>query len=274
MLPPRRLLPRTLAAITHSPPTITTKGPLLSLARPISPARAPWPSNQTQRLATRPFTQTGAIMSAAADPAPAPEPSPSNTTTDTPTTEPTTTEEQPALPPLTPAEFRGYNRLAEHMDLFHAHFRSQWNMLYGAASSGRRPGGLSLRSFISEGQAFLSQLAMHHHIEETYIFPVLAKRMPEFSASASAGGGNNNNNKKANELLQQHKEIHRGMDALKAYLDRCERRECELRLPELKDLLDTWGAVLWTHLDQEVKALGAENMRKHWSIEEIRRIPM
>lgn len=29
-----------------------------------------------------------------------------------------------------------------------------------------------------------------------------------------------------------------------------------------------------THLDQEVKTLAAENMRKYWTQEEMRRLPM
>jgi hypothetical protein len=38
--------------------------------------------------------------------------------------------------------------------------------------------------------------------------------------------------------------------------------------------MDSWGTVLWSHLEQEVKTLGAENMRKYWTIEEMRRMPM
>ncbi|CAG9941990.1 unnamed protein product [Clonostachys rosea f. rosea IK726] len=44
------------------------------------------------------------------------------------------------------------------------------------------------------------------------------------------------------------------------------------RMPEEK--METWGDVLWAHLDDEVKTLGAENMRKYWTLEEMRRMPM
>jgi hypothetical protein len=50
--------------------------------------------------------------------------------------------------------------------------------------------------------------------------------------------------------------------------------EKELELTVLKGKMDSWGKVLWTHLDQEVKTLGAENMRKYWTLEEMRRMPM
>lgn len=93
-----------------------------------------------------------------------------------------------------------------------------------------------------------------------HIFPVLAKKMPAF--------------KKELELLTQHKQIHSGLDKLTKYLDECSSGERELRLPELKGILDGFGKVLWQHLDDEVKELGAENMRKYWSKEEMVRMPM
>ncbi|KAI1338214.1 hypothetical protein F5Y15DRAFT_135480 [Xylariaceae sp. FL0016] len=175
---------------------------------------------------------------------------------------------KPSLPPLSPAEFRGYNRLADHMDLFHAHFRQTWNLLYTAASTGQRPPNTSLKSFITEGLSFISHLETHHTIEETYIFPVLARKMPEFQAGGKGKG------KDAAELLRQHKEIHKGMEGLEEYLTKCRTGETALEMSVLKEQMDTWGTVLWTHLDQEVATLGAENMRKYWTIDEIRRIPM
>jgi hemerythrin-like domain-containing protein len=101
---------------------------------------------------------------------------------------------------------------------------------------------------------------VHHTIEEQHIFPVLAKKMPAF--------------KKELELLTQHKQIHKGLDKLEKYLEDCESGERELRLGELKDIFDSFGDVLWQHLDDEVKQLEAENMRKYWSLDEMRRIPM
>lgn len=93
-----------------------------------------------------------------------------------------------------------------------------------------------------------------------HIFPILARKMPAF--------------RKELELLTQHKQIHAGMDKLTAYLDECSSGERELRLPELKAVLDTFGTVLWQHLDDEVKELGAENMRKYWTLDEMRKIPI
>ncbi|KAI0816751.1 hypothetical protein GGR55DRAFT_674942 [Xylaria sp. FL0064] len=200
------------------------------------------------------------------------------------------------LPPLSAQEFREYNRLAEHMDMFHAHFRSTWNLLYSSASSGRRAQGMSLRAFISVGLEFVSHLELHHSIEERYVFPELARRMPEFrtgrernlpddddetvkkSSTQEGQEGQRRaaeeGKKKAAELLQQHGEIHKGMDGLRDYLQKCLSGETELQMGTLKAQLDTWGNVLWTHLDQEVRTLGAENMRRYWTIDEVRKMRM
>ena len=101
---------------------------------------------------------------------------------------------------------------------------------------------------------------MHHGIEEAHVFPILAKKMPAF--------------RKELELLTQHKQIHKGLDKFEAYLEECKSGERELRLEEMKALMDTFGDVLWAHLDDEVKELGAENMRKYWTTQEIRSMPM
>ncbi|KAK2003347.1 hypothetical protein LX36DRAFT_651111 [Colletotrichum falcatum] len=169
---------------------------------------------------------------------------------------------QPELPPLTPAEFRVYNHMAEHMEYFHSYFRREWTLLHDAATTGRRPRSMTLRQFIDAGLDFARHLTAHHSIEEAHVFPMLAARMPEFRGGA------------AGELLRQHREIHEGLDAFEAYLRRCRGGEADLELGVLRDKMDGWGAVLWAHLDQEVVTLGAENMRRYWTMEEVRRMRM
>ncbi|KAH6967600.1 hypothetical protein BKA56DRAFT_497640 [Ilyonectria sp. MPI-CAGE-AT-0026] len=163
------------------------------------------------------------------------------------------------LPPLSDKDFETYNRLAVKMNYFHESFRQIWKMLHTTASTGRRPHSMSLTQFIDEGLHFVQHLAGHHGFEERVFFPMLAPKMPEFRD----GRG---------ELLQQHKEIHKGMDGLEDYLRSCRGGEVELDMHVLKKQLDTWGAVLWQHLDQEVETLGAENMRRYWTLDEIKRI--
>lgn len=167
------------------------------------------------------------------------------------------------LPKLSSREFQIYNSMSEHMEYFHNHFRQTWNMLYSACTNNRRPASMSLKQFVNAGLQFVSHLTTHHGIEEQYVFPMLAAKMPEFKAGPNAA-----------ELLRQHKEIHRGLDVFEEYLKKCRSGETELDLKTLKLKMDTWGEVLWKHLDQEVKTLGAENMRKYWTLEEMKRMPM
>jgi len=173
---------------------------------------------------------------------------------------PINTQAERALPKLTPSEFRQYNAMADHMNYFHTHFRTTWNVLYDACQANKRPKNMSIKQFVSLGQQFGHHLTMHHTIEEQHIFPVLAKKMSAF--------------KKELELLSQHKQIHLGLEKLEKYLDECSNGESELRMMELKGILDGFGTVLWQHLDDEVKQLGAENMRKYWTLEEMQKMPM
>ena len=149
------------------------------------------------------------------------------------------------------------------MILQHNHFRQSWTILHTACANNKRPPNLTLKQFINTGLQFVSHLSTHHAIEEQHIFPLLATRMPEFKAGRNAA-----------ELLRQHKEIHAGMEGFEKYLEGCRRGETELQLRVLGELMEGWAEVLWKHLDQEVKTLGAENMRRYWSVEEMRRMPM
>lgn len=166
--------------------------------------------------------------------------------------------EDSAVPKLSAEDFHTYNQMAEHMDLFHNHFRQSWKTLYEACTANQRPSDLSLRQFLRTGVDFCHHLEMHHSIEERYVFPQLGERMPAFRNEL--------------ELLGQHRQIHRGLEEFQAYLVACQDGQRELRLNEMKTIMDGFGEVLWQHLDDEVRQLGAENMCKYWSLEDMRRI--
>lgn len=117
---------------------------------------------------------------------------------------------------------------------------------------------MTIRQFLERGIGFCDHLHMHHSIEETAIFPMLGRRMPEFRG----------------DLQAQHKEIHVGLDIFAAYLKQCKSGEADLELAELKTKMEGWGPVLMEHLNDEVKALGAENMRKYWTADEVRKMGM
>jgi len=103
-------------------------------------------------------------------------------------------------------------------------------------------------------------LTLHHDIEEQHFFPMLASRMAVF---------------RQNERMKtHHKEIHAGLVQLESYVSECSTGQRELRLSEMRDVMDSFAAVLWTHLDEEVQNLGAENMRKYWTLDDMRRFPI
>lgn len=163
------------------------------------------------------------------------------------------------LPKLSAQEFQAYNRMATHMDYFHNHFRESWNTLYKACEANKRPKNLSIRAFLSVGLQLCQHLTMHHDIEEASIFPVLAKKMPAFRHEM--------------EMKTAHKSIHDGLEKLEPWLEQVQSGERELNLRELKVIMDTFGEVLWQHLDEEVVELGAENMRKYWTLAEMQNMP-
>ncbi len=143
---------------------------------------------------------------------------------------------------------------------------------------------MTLKQFIEEGLHLVSYLTAHHNIEETYLYPILARKMPEFCCATTGkghghgkgkGGGSSSKAKDGDsELIRQHRAIHEGMDVFEAYLRGCKNRETELELSVLREKMDSWGEVLLKHLDQEVRDLGAENMRKYWSVDEMRAFPI
>lgn len=112
------------------------------------------------------------------------------------------------------------------------------------------------------GLSFCEGLSMHHSIEERFIFPLLAARMPEFGTSGI--------------LAEQHELIHDGLVRMRGYLNRCERAdEGEgLDRSEVRRFMEGFEQVLWEHLDGEVAVLDGENMRRFWSLDEVRRFPM
>lgn len=57
------------------------------------------------------------------------------------------------------------------------------------------------------------------------------------------------------------------------YVRRCHGGELELEMGILREKMDSWGGVLWEHLDEEVRLFGGERMRRVWSKEEMMVLP-
>lgn len=115
------------------------------------------------------------------------------------------------------------------------------------------------QQLIERGTAFCDELEVHHDREEAFLFPKLAARMPEFGSQSL--------------LVDQHKQVHGGVVALRQYLLDCHRGERGLDPVKMKRIMDSFGDTLWAHLDDEVYALRAERIRLHWTLDEFRKIP-
>lgn len=75
-------------------------------------------------------------------------------------------------------------------------------------------------------------------------------------------------------LVTQHRAIHEGLGKLEYYALNCLQGNVDSTYGEIKEILDSFGSILWEHLDEEVEALGAEQTRKYWSAEEMNKMPM
>ncbi|KAK1566045.1 uncharacterized protein LY79DRAFT_572948 [Colletotrichum navitas] len=109
---------------------------------------------------------------------------------------------------------------------------------------------------IREGLFLSYRLTNHHNLEESSLFPLLALKMPHFRVDDAV-------------LVEQHRQIHGGLEVFQRYLENCRTRKSELELQTLKSKMDSRGDVLLLRLDQEVEMLGAENMKKYWTPEEM-----
>jgi hemerythrin-like domain-containing protein len=147
-----------------------------------------------------------------------------------------------------------------HCDLQHQELRQLWLGLQSECTKVEEPlDATAMQRLIEHGLMFCNDLQVHHDREETFLFPKLAERMPEFGPQSL--------------LLDQHKKIHIGLTALKQYLLDCRNEEMTLDWMHMKNIMDTFSETLWAHLDDEVYALRAERIRQHWTLDEFRNLP-
>ncbi|EED23211.1 conserved hypothetical protein [Talaromyces stipitatus ATCC 10500] len=166
-----------------------------------------------------------------------------------------TMDKDSSKPTLSPAEFHIYNKFAVQMNYFHDQFRRTWDELQ-KMSKKDQPSQSEARAMIRMGLQFCSELHMHHRFEERHIYPVLSRRMLDFQPHHS--------------LSKQHEKIDAGADQMQRYLEQCASGKQAFSTTEIRKIMGNFGSTLWSHLDDEVKALGAENMSKYWSLDEFR----
>lgn len=72
---------------------------------------------------------------------------------------------------------------------------------------------------------------------------MLAKKMPAFRKGGMENG----------LMIEQHKLIHAGLEKMEDYLKECKEGDREMRMKEeLGEIMESFGEVLWEHLNAEV----------------------
>ncbi|KIJ51026.1 hypothetical protein M422DRAFT_158684 [Sphaerobolus stellatus SS14] len=121
--------------------------------------------------------------------------------------------------------------------------------------------GMTLNSFLRIGEGFIHYLTMHHDFEEAHLFPRLAKKIPSFRAIKA--------HRKAHKTILDDNICpfiyHNALVNVKA-------NPKEYDPEAFREVLDSFRDTLFEHLDEEVNDLGAENMRKYWSLQEVRKL--
>ncbi|KAF8514969.1 hemerythrin/HHE cation-binding motif-containing protein [Gautieria morchelliformis] len=146
------------------------------------------------------------------------------------------------------------------MQDFHTYLKYEFDELYALADGSFNSRGMSLSMFLQSATDFRRHLEAHHSIEEKYLFPILARKMPAFSDNE--------------QHRNSHKQIHDGLDALTALIARFHSSLPSYSPTEFRACLDGFRDVLTRHLDEEVHDLQGENLRRYWTLEELSEIPI
>ncbi|KAJ7579134.1 hemerythrin HHE cation binding domain-containing protein [Mycena floridula] len=155
---------------------------------------------------------------------------------------------------------RRWNNLSNTMASFHRYFKQEFDTLYQLADGSFAKRGMSLGMYLESAKQMNNHLNMHHTIEESHLFPILAKKMPQFSVDND------------DAHIQSHRGIHEGLDSLLALLKKWKQDPSTYSPEEMRGCLDGFREVLFKHLDEEVADLQGENMQKYWTLEEVERM--
>ncbi|WOO84258.1 uncharacterized protein LOC62_05G007778 [Vanrija pseudolonga] len=159
-------------------------------------------------------------------------------------------------------DFRAWNAMSSHMRGFHNYFKYEFDNVYKQADGGFKEEGHSLPQFLREAGSLSQSLINHHALEENYIFPALAKKMPEQFGPHGLE-------------KEQHKHIHDGLESYEGYIHYARSHPEQYDGKKLRAIMDKFRDVLYAHLDDEVRDLGAEALQKAgFTLDELRRVPL
>ncbi|KAL7010246.1 hypothetical protein EMMF5_000266 [Cystobasidiomycetes sp. EMM_F5] len=142
------------------------------------------------------------------------------------------------------ANDKRWNKMGDHMQQFHNYFRLEFREIYDLADCYEKKGRMTLSAYLRHARGLYEHLNMHHGIEERFVFPMLATRMPEFK-------------KGTGDHIKQHEIIHDGLVRYNAYLNSCASAPSKYQPEELRSIMSSFEKVLFSHLDEEVETLMA-----------------
>eukprot|EP01112_Ceratiomyxa_fruticulosa_P012424 TRINITY_DN3439_c0_g1_i1.p1 TRINITY_DN3439_c0_g1~~TRINITY_DN3439_c0_g1_i1.p1 ORF type:complete len:167 (-),score=30.02 TRINITY_DN3439_c0_g1_i1:249-749(-) len=153
-------------------------------------------------------------------------------------------------------EDRIFYRLHHSMKYFHDHFAEQFFDIYKYADCFQSK-DYTLNEFIRYSLSFTSFLHKHHSIEESFLFPLLAKKMPAF----------------AKDRPDEHAAIFAKVQHYDDYLKECKRNEGLYDPKKLREIMDTFKDILFHHMNAELECLEGGNMKRYWTKEELLNFP-
>lgn len=116
-------------------------------------------------------------------------------------------------------------------------------------------------------------LTMHHTIEEVHIFPILAKKMPQFAVHEHKEGAEVD--EEAKNHIESHKGIHDGLEELGSLVQGWTKDQSTYSPTAMRECLDGFRKVLFDHLDKEVEDLKGDNLKKHgFTLAELDAMPI
>lgn len=181
--------------------------------------------------------------------------------------------------------------LLQGMLPFHNHFRHAHSQLMQGLPQSQSTSRFNLQTMMQQSLQLCHSLEMHHTIEETYIFPLLAKKMPSFGTEDPVH-------------IREHQAMHEKLEELQSYSNkalkqlqsgvgkRLEAEGCGKAAEEGEGERKAWptgvydadtfealvralGLALFPHLEAEEKSLRASNLKEHGlTLQDLGQIPM
>lgn len=130
------------------------------------------------------------------------------------------------------------------MVFFHSLLRRKWVDINKELSSSNP----SAKRLIPAVTDFCTDLDMHHRIEESTLFPILAKRLTQF--------------KRTGAHVAEHTVMHKALEGLQGYAADVQSKQEPFSKVKVQGLAKALEDALFPHLKEEEESLRGENLRK------------